>query len=250
MHASMTSLQLSLLPAPLMNSCGTELTCILGCVRYRLHIVGERVSEIHNCLLALPGTRREDVRRVISDAVALSHCDAFVRSLPGVVRQAVDDTAQAAKIIAENGWRSASSQTLLWFSWACYAAILQLLVCLRCRAQQVRPSMQGCCSHWERESSRAVRPGSDSAGHPGRAAQHVQVHHAGPGAACHRWAGLQLALGVQLQRGPLSTADTGIQSSGTRSEKSLGGSGTACLLKACKVSSGSRLCHVPASLNL
>lgn len=87
--------------------------CIPYYVRYRLHIVGERVSEIHNCLLALPGTRQEDVRRVISDAVALSHCDAFVRSLPGVVRQAVDDTAQAAKIVAENGWRSGSTQTLL-----------------------------------------------------------------------------------------------------------------------------------------
>ena len=112
-HARMTPLLLSLPPAPLVNSCGRVLTCILEHARYRLHIVGERVSEIHNCLLALPGTQREDVRRVISDAVALSHCDAFVRSLPGVVRQAVDDTAQAAKIVAENGWRSGSTQPLL-----------------------------------------------------------------------------------------------------------------------------------------
>ena len=113
---------LSLAAAALVFTCGGALTCILACVRYRLHIVGERVSEIHNCLLALPGTRREDVRRVISDAVALSHCDAFVRSLPGVVRQAVDDTAQAAKIIAENGWRSALPQTLLRSSQTCCVA--------------------------------------------------------------------------------------------------------------------------------
>ena len=116
MPASMSSLLLSLLPAPRVYIRGRALTSSHACVRYRLHIVGERVSEIHNCLLGLPGTRREDVRHVISDAMALSHCDAFVRGLPGVVRQAVDDTAQAAKIIAENGWRSGSTQTLVWFS--------------------------------------------------------------------------------------------------------------------------------------
>ncbi len=69
--------------------------------------MGETVSEIQHCLLALPGTRQEDVRRVISDAQALSHCDAFIRGLPGIVRQAVDDTAGAAKMVAENGWRCA-----------------------------------------------------------------------------------------------------------------------------------------------
>ena len=73
--------------------------------RYRLHIVGETVEDIEHCLLALPGTRQSDLRRVISDAAALSDCDAFVRGLPGVVRQAVDDSAGAAKMVAENGWR-------------------------------------------------------------------------------------------------------------------------------------------------
>ena len=76
--------------------------------RYRLHIVGETVAEIQHCLLALPGTRQEDLRRVISDAQALSHCGAFIRGLPGVVKQAVDDTAGAAKMVAENGWRCVS----------------------------------------------------------------------------------------------------------------------------------------------
>ena len=128
-HAGKSSLPLSLLPAPLAFSCGRALTCVHGCVRYRLHIVGESMSEIHNCLLALPGTRREDVRRIISDADALSHCDAFIRGLPGVVRQAVDDTAQAAKTIAENGWRSGSPQAPVWLSQPCCAAS-SLLPCL------------------------------------------------------------------------------------------------------------------------
>lgn len=80
--------------------------CLAPCMhRYRLHIVGETVEDIKHCLLALPGTRQSDLRRMISDAAALSDCDAFVRSLPGVVRQAVDDSAGAAKMVAENGWR-------------------------------------------------------------------------------------------------------------------------------------------------
>ena len=70
--------------------------------------MGETVADIQHCLLALPGTRQEDLRRVISDAQALSHCDAFIRGLPGIVRQAVDDTAGAAKMVAENGWRCTS----------------------------------------------------------------------------------------------------------------------------------------------
>jgi prephenate dehydratase len=69
--------------------------------------VNETVAEIKHCLVALPGTRKADLRRVISDAQALSHCDAYIRGLPGVVRQAVDDTAGAAKLVADNGWRCA-----------------------------------------------------------------------------------------------------------------------------------------------
>lgn len=66
----------------------------------------ETVAEIKHCLLALPGTRKEDLRRVISDPQALTHCDAYIRGLPGLpVRQAVDDTAMAAKLVADNGWR-------------------------------------------------------------------------------------------------------------------------------------------------
>ena len=67
--------------------------------------MGETVEAIEHCLLALPGTRQSDLRRVISDAAALSDCDAFVHGLPGVVRQAVDDPAGAAKMVADNGWR-------------------------------------------------------------------------------------------------------------------------------------------------
>jgi prephenate dehydratase len=73
--------------------------------RYRLHIVAEVVTSIDHCLLALPGVALGDLRRVVSDPPALAHCDPFIRGLPGLVREAVDDTAGAAKLVAANGWR-------------------------------------------------------------------------------------------------------------------------------------------------
>lgn len=35
-------------------------------LRYRLHIVGETSLAINHCLVALPGTRKQDITRVMS----------------------------------------------------------------------------------------------------------------------------------------------------------------------------------------
>ena len=73
--------------------------------RYRLHIVGEATVAVRHCLLALPGVAKADLRRVVSHYQALSQCDGYIRRLPGVVREAADDTAGAAKMIADTGCR-------------------------------------------------------------------------------------------------------------------------------------------------
>lgn len=36
------------------------------CIICRLHIVGETLVDVNHCLLALPGTKLEDIERVIS----------------------------------------------------------------------------------------------------------------------------------------------------------------------------------------
>ena len=36
---------------------------------------------------------------------ALAQCDSYLRAMPGVVQQAVDDTAGAAQLIAQHQWR-------------------------------------------------------------------------------------------------------------------------------------------------
>eukprot|EP01018_Ginkgo_biloba_P008560 Gb_00108 [translate_table: standard] len=72
-------------------------------LRHRLHIVGEVQFPVHHCLMALPGTRKEDLRRVISHPQALSQCEHTLSKLGlKVTREAVDDTAGAAQYVADN----------------------------------------------------------------------------------------------------------------------------------------------------
>lgn len=66
--------------------------------------------------MALPGVKREDLRRVQSHPQALSQCDAYLRGMKGVVREAVSDTAGAAQAIAQAGIRQAASLGSPWNS--------------------------------------------------------------------------------------------------------------------------------------
>jgi prephenate dehydratase len=65
-----------------------------------LVVVGEVVSAVHHCLLALPGARESGLRRVISHPVALAQCERFLGGLAGVEVVAFYDTAGAAAEVA------------------------------------------------------------------------------------------------------------------------------------------------------
>jgi len=67
--------------------------------------------DVRHCLMALPGVKKEDLRRVQSHPQALSQCDYYLRNMKGVVREAVSDTAGAAQAIAQQGIRFVCSQT-------------------------------------------------------------------------------------------------------------------------------------------
>lgn len=71
-----------------------------------LTIIGEEVSEIEHCLLALPGVAIEDLRRVLSHPQALWQCDTFLRSRPWLAPQSEFDTAGAARKVRESGDRT------------------------------------------------------------------------------------------------------------------------------------------------
>ncbi|KAJ9188909.1 hypothetical protein P3X46_000261 [Hevea brasiliensis] len=68
-------------------------------LRHRLHIVGEVKYAVRHCLLADHGVKVEDLKRVLSHPQALAQCEHTLTSL-GLVREAVDDTAGAAKHVA------------------------------------------------------------------------------------------------------------------------------------------------------
>ncbi|MQL76143.1 hypothetical protein Taro_008536, partial [Colocasia esculenta] len=77
-------------------------------LRHRLHIVGEVQLAVNHCLMALPGVRKEELKRVLSHPQALSQCENTLSKL-GIIRESVDDTAGAAQFIASNKLRDAAA---------------------------------------------------------------------------------------------------------------------------------------------
>lgn len=67
-----------------------------------LHVVGEQIVRVHHNLLAKPGVKLSDVKRVYSHPQALAQCQAFLmkHNLEAVTDF---DTAGAAKLLSENG---------------------------------------------------------------------------------------------------------------------------------------------------
>ncbi|KAA8524694.1 hypothetical protein F0562_011117 [Nyssa sinensis] len=75
-------------------------------LRHRLHIVGEVQLAVNLCLLALPGIRAEQLKRVLSHPQALAQSDIVLSKL-GIARENVEDSAGAAQFVASNGLRDA-----------------------------------------------------------------------------------------------------------------------------------------------
>eukprot|EP01018_Ginkgo_biloba_P008563 Gb_17286 [translate_table: standard] len=79
-------------------------------LRHSLHIVGEVQFPVHHCLLALPGVKKEGLRRVISHPQALAQCENTLTLMGlNVAREAVDDTAGAAEFVAANNLRDTAA---------------------------------------------------------------------------------------------------------------------------------------------
>jgi prephenate dehydratase len=68
-----------------------------------LTVVGEVVTPIHHCLLALPHADLEGISQVLSHPIALAQCQRFFQSHPRLEAVAFYDTAGAAKEITSRG---------------------------------------------------------------------------------------------------------------------------------------------------
>jgi prephenate dehydratase len=79
-------------------------------MEHGIHIVGETEVRVSHLLLALPGVRLEDVRRVLSHPQALAQCERTLRTLlPSAELVPVYDTAGSAVILREEGHRDAAA---------------------------------------------------------------------------------------------------------------------------------------------
>ncbi|HJS19940.1 MAG TPA: prephenate dehydratase [Anaerolineales bacterium] len=77
-------------------------------LRHDLHIVGEYPLRVQHCLIALPGVKKEAIKKAISHPQALGQCAAYLRGL-GIKAESVYDTAGSVKMLKESGTRDTAA---------------------------------------------------------------------------------------------------------------------------------------------
>lgn len=86
---------------PVENSQAGSINDVYDLLRqHDLFVIGEIGHPVNHCLLALPGQKISDIKRVISHPQALAQSDVFLREL-GVEIVATYDTAGSAKMVQE-----------------------------------------------------------------------------------------------------------------------------------------------------
>ena len=77
-------------------------------LQHDLHIIGEYPLRVQHCLIAQPGVKKDEIKRVISHPQALGQCAAYLRRL-GVKVEPVYDTAGSVKMLKESGSRDTAA---------------------------------------------------------------------------------------------------------------------------------------------
>jgi len=89
---------------PLENSTAGSVNRVYDLMmRHNFHIVRSVRLKVDHNLLAKPGTKLEDIREVYSHEQAINQCAGFLQKLPGVKVIRCENTAMAAKLVAESG---------------------------------------------------------------------------------------------------------------------------------------------------
>lgn len=72
-------------------------------LQHALHIIAEHNLRVSHCLIAHPGTRLEEIRRVYSHPQALAQCEQSLSGLQDIEIHATYDTAGSVKMVKESG---------------------------------------------------------------------------------------------------------------------------------------------------
>jgi hypothetical protein len=117
----------------------------LGRPRGVTWLAGVQVNfPVNHCLLALPGVKKEDLKRVLSHPQALAQTEGYLSQL-GVIREAAEDTAGSAQVSLFSAHRGV--RTCLRPNCACgkpeAARVWQLLVGSRGSTQARRGGAAG-----------------------------------------------------------------------------------------------------------
>jgi len=73
-----------------------------------IEVCGESLLRIRFCVIAAPGVKVADLKRVMSHPVALSQCRKWIVAHPGIEVFPVYDTAGSVKKLMAEGWRDAA----------------------------------------------------------------------------------------------------------------------------------------------
>ncbi len=95
---------------PLENSTAGSVNSVYDLMmKHDFKIVRSVRLKVDHYLLALPGTKLSDIREIRSHEQAISQCSEFLKSLPGVRIVPCENTAAAAKYVAESGRHDVAS---------------------------------------------------------------------------------------------------------------------------------------------
>ena len=95
---------------PIENSSNGSVRAVYDLLQdHNLSIVRSTRLCIRHELLALPGVKQEDITEIYSHQQAIGQCSKFLNSLSGVRVIPCDNTAAAAKMVAESGSRHAAA---------------------------------------------------------------------------------------------------------------------------------------------
>ncbi len=89
---------------PIENSSNGSVSAVYELMKSKkFHIIRSVRLNVHHQLLALPGTRLEDIREITSHEQAIGQCGAFLKGLPQVTVTVSPNTAIAAQTVAQAG---------------------------------------------------------------------------------------------------------------------------------------------------